>query len=248
MKKILITCGVIIISLSLTGQKIIDYKSWSNPTTFQTSQTPTITGFGEYSDSLQKVYDGKTFFANGNDYFQIESWADYYYWFTQKYWYKFKNPELYEYFYLTENNYEMARYVATQYLGKYYPSAITIQLDQSSKKTTINRTAGGGHYANNIKKVQELQKDLKDPINKVKVRTFNYDINTKKVKTSKQATKQRFDYSKPNESGVRTFQQKTRSTKAQSPQYRKTKSSGTRSGGSSKAKRTKSTRSKTKER
>ncbi|WP_462281387.1 hypothetical protein [Salinivirga cyanobacteriivorans] len=248
MKKLLLTSVVIIFSMSLFGQKIIDYKQWSNPKAFQTSPTPVITGFGAYSDSLSNVYDGKTFFANGTDYFQIESWADYYYWFTQKYWYKFKHPELYEYFYLTENDYEMARYVATQYLGKYYPSAITIQLGQDDKKNTTNRTAGGGHYANNMKKVQELQKDLRDPINKVKVRTFNYDINEGKVNAKREATKQRYDYSHPNNSGIRTFKHKTAPAKINSKRINQSKSRSTRSSGSSNAKRTKSKPSKSRER
>lgn len=247
MKNLFTIFLIVVFSTTLFGQKSISYKNWSSPVTFETSTTPVITGYGEYSDSLSEVYDGKTFYANGNDYFQIESWADYYYWFTQKYWYKFKNPELYEYFYLTENDYEMARYIATQYQGKYYPAPLAIELEGKDDESTINRTKKKINYANNTEKTKELKKDLKDPVNEVKVRAFSYDINKKKAQpASRRISNKRFDYSQPNKSGVRTFHNRTSPTKVRPTEHRKTRS--TKSKSRRKSKSSKSGSSKTRER
>jgi hypothetical protein len=90
---------------------------WSNPSFFAQSPKPLVTGYGEFSDSLSKVFQGKTFYANGDDYDQIETWADYYYWLIKKYPYKYINPELYEIYYLSGNDKGMVSYLQkTKYL------------------------------------------------------------------------------------------------------------------------------------
>ncbi len=211
MKKLIIVTALICISTFAFSQKV-SYLNWSNPVTFQTSPTPIITGFGEYSDSLSDVYDGKTFFANQNEYYQIESWADYYYWFTQKYWYKFEQPELYEYFYLTENDYEMARYIATQYRGKYYPAKIEIELRKGDDYK--NRTESPENYAQSMKSIHTLKKDLKNPINSVNVRTYTYDKQKKSQPAETKIKKNPFNYENPRSSGVRTFKSRRNSRSA----------------------------------
>ncbi len=222
MKKLIILTALICIAAFAFSQKV-NYKKWSDPIAFQTSPTPIITGFGEYSDSLSDVYDGKTFFANQNEYYQIESWADYYYWFTQKYWYKFEQPEIYEYFYLTENDYEMARYIATQYRGKYYPSKIQIELRKSDKYD--NRTQASENFAQNVKSVYKLKKDLKNPINSVNVRTYTYDKPKKNQSAKAKINSKPFDYENPHSSGIRTFKRRG-SASSSSGRSRSSSSSG----------------------
>jgi hypothetical protein len=85
--------------------------NWSDPGFFAQSSKPLLTGYGEFSDSLSKIYQGKTFFAHGDNYYLIETWADYYFWLTKKYSHKFKNPELYEYYYISGNDERMVSYL-----------------------------------------------------------------------------------------------------------------------------------------
>jgi hypothetical protein len=141
----------------------VSYLKWSDSSTFKNSPPPIVTGYGFYSDSLSKVFNGKTFYAMGNDYYIIESWADYYYWFTKKYWYKFKNPELYEMYYLANNDYGMASYIVSRYfLGKYYPSYIL--LDFHDLKILANRLADEKYFADQRRKLKEFEKELTESV------------------------------------------------------------------------------------
>lgn len=143
MKKTTLLTLLFLASLGLFSQSAItiEYYNWSNPTTFNLSPSPVINGYGVYSDSLSKAYNGKTFYEYNNEYYCIESWADYYYWFTQAFRYKFEDPQLYEYYYFSNDDYGMASYIASnKYLGKYYPSNILLTFKDKSLKNNRLQT------------------------------------------------------------------------------------------------------------
>ncbi|MCD6555572.1 MAG: hypothetical protein J7K64_00130, partial [Bacteroidales bacterium] len=111
MKKLLITTAILAFSIGAFAQEVPYYK-WSDHMTFMLSNQPIITGYGMYSDSLSKVFSGKTFYEYNNEYYPIESWADYYRWYILEYFWFFDEPALYEYFYIKKNDLEMAKYVS----------------------------------------------------------------------------------------------------------------------------------------
>jgi hypothetical protein len=129
MKKILITSlmGLILISAYSQRPRIVPYYNWSNPTSFQVSPAPLVTGYGYFSDSLSKVHKDTTFYEYQGEYYAITSWADYYLWYVNKYWYQFNEPQLYNFFYFTGNDYGMASYICGWYFKGYnYPSRICV--------------------------------------------------------------------------------------------------------------------------
>ncbi|MFC2103978.1 hypothetical protein ACFLS4_01335 [Bacteroidota bacterium] len=162
MKKITLLAIVLLTYQILISQSVnkIDYFNWSDPNTFQLSPSPVVHGYGFYSDSLAKLHDGKTFYEHNGEYYSIESWADYYYWFTQAYRHLFEDPQLYEYYYFTNDNYGMASYIAgSKYLGKYYPS--TVQINFADMQVDNNRLSTNDYFTeNDTKKVEMLNKQL----------------------------------------------------------------------------------------
>lgn len=126
------------------GKAVIWYKDWSNPLIFRYSPSPLITGYGEKSDSLKAVH-GSTFYELENEYVAIESWADYYYWFTKKYDVLFRQPaSVYETYYFLNDLNGMIKFVFfnENYKGDYFPSAIRIQFD--TKKQVRQIASEGG--------------------------------------------------------------------------------------------------------
>ncbi|MBA7699277.1 hypothetical protein ES703_107968 [subsurface metagenome] len=163
MKKIISITLLIALSLPVFCQanRTIDWYNWSDPITYLLSPNPVITGYGVLSDSLSEIHDGKTFYEYNNDYYSIETWADYYYWFTKKYWYQFREPQLYEFYYLTENDYGMASYIAGGYYrGYYYPSRIAIRF--TGRIVGKNRLGNNRHFAKNSKEITRLDRRLKN--------------------------------------------------------------------------------------
>ena len=52
------------------------------------------------------------FYENNGEYYPIRNWADYYLWYTQTYWFRFReNVAFYEYHYYAGNDEEMMRFV-----------------------------------------------------------------------------------------------------------------------------------------
>lgn len=161
MKKLVTILLISSLSLSAFSQvtKIVEWYDWSDPVTFQLSPMPVITGYGPLSDSLSNVYDGKTFYVYNGDYYMIDSWADYYYWYIQKYWYHFDDPGLYEFFYLTENDYGMAAYIAGDYYrAYYYPSRVMVRF--SDRTVYYNRLEDSRYMAETSKEISRLSRRL----------------------------------------------------------------------------------------
>ena len=129
MKKILIILVSVIISINITAQRFrtVAWYNWSNPIAFQLSASPLIQGYGYYSNSFSEVNNGVQYYEYAGEYYPIRSWADYYLWYVNKYSYNFIDADLYEYYYWTNNDFGMARYIASKkYRGHYYPSRIYI--------------------------------------------------------------------------------------------------------------------------
>jgi len=161
MKKTLLLTLLGIFSLGAFCQEIstLNYSKWSDPDTYKLSPSPSIKGYGFYSDSLSEAFDGKTFFEYNNEFYCIESWADYYYWFTKQYNHIFEDPQLYEYYYLSNDDYGMASYIASnKYLGKYYPSSINLNFDNHISE---NRLSNDSFIARSEKEIEVLRRKLK---------------------------------------------------------------------------------------
>jgi hypothetical protein len=125
----------------------IYFYDWSNPIFFAQSPKPPYTGYGELSDSLSKIFQGKTFYAIGDDYYQIETWADYYYWLTKKHPHKFLRPELYEFYYLSGNDEKMISYLQT---NCFYFSILRFDFrETSSSKRYIRMSTLDTHHGVN---------------------------------------------------------------------------------------------------
>jgi len=164
MKNILVAIIIAGISLNLNAQKLhsVEWYNWSNPITYKLSPSPYIAGYGFYSDSLSKLNNGETFYEANGEYYQIESWADYYFWYVNKYWYQFENPELYEYYYNIKDDFQMASYIASRsYKGRYYPSEIYLVFND--KHVDYNRLNKKSRYiASNERQIRRLNQ-TKEP-------------------------------------------------------------------------------------
>lgn len=137
----------------------IDYFNWSNPETFKSSPSPIVKGYGYYSDSLSKVFNDKEFYVHNNEYYCVESWADYYYWFTQEYRQLFEDPQIYEYYYFAGDDYGMASYIAShKYKGKFYPSPITLSFED--RIAEANRLATPKYTPKNDEDIETMHKEL----------------------------------------------------------------------------------------
>ena len=88
---------------------------------------------------MSDLYDGETFYEYDGEYYLIENWADYYYWFIKKYWWRFDTPLLYEYYYITGNDLGMCSYIASHYEGRYYPARILVNFMSYSPATNAMR-------------------------------------------------------------------------------------------------------------
>lgn len=139
MKKVLVILLALVASKSYS--QILTSFNWDNPTVFEISPSPFIRGYDEMSDSLFNVYQ-VNFYSYNNEYYPITSWADYYYWFTQKYWYRFSvSVAIYEYYYLTGNNCQMMEFVAgNYYLSDNYPSTCEISFNDGSVLNRLSNT------------------------------------------------------------------------------------------------------------
>lgn len=90
-------------------------QDWSDPVAFDWSH-PKIRGYGELSDSLKTIYPEQDFYEFNGTYYAIDTWADYYNWFTKKFWYRFTRPVgEYEAYYLIGDNQFMMEYVFNAY-------------------------------------------------------------------------------------------------------------------------------------
>lgn len=117
------TLALLILSLvSYSQSPIINRSTWDSPVAYENSSTPTLKAFGEHSDSLKSAY-GVQFLFHNNKYYHVNTWADYYLWFTQKYSYLFfLNADLYKAYYEAGDNFAMMDFVFNYYRGDILPT------------------------------------------------------------------------------------------------------------------------------
>lgn len=135
MKKLLFTFFLSILSISIYSQNtLLSIDNWSDSTVFRWSH-PTVRGYGQFSDSLANAIPGKAeFYEYQETYYSVNSWADYYYWFTNAYWYRFKRPVgEYEVFYLLGDNFMMVDWLNSQY-GSLFPNGLMQPEDPFSRQ------------------------------------------------------------------------------------------------------------------
>lgn len=127
MKKLIIILALFVVE-SASAQKLFTIQNWSDSTTFRWSH-PTIRGYSTLSDSLAQAVPGKAeFYYHDGSYYAVNSWADYYNWFTKAYWYRFNRPVVeYETFYLLGDNFMMVDWLLNQYNSKEYPDLMTVE-------------------------------------------------------------------------------------------------------------------------
>lgn len=115
---------------SQTAHKVPYYK-WSDPSSYQLGPAPVITGNGALTDSLLSIFEVRSVYEYNDEYFLINSWADYYLWYTNKYWFHFNMPELYQYYYNSDDDWGMVNFVANNFKGNYYPSKIIVTTEDN---------------------------------------------------------------------------------------------------------------------
>ncbi len=102
--------------------KKADWRDWSDSVAFFNGEEPLMKGFGTLSDTLSSLHSGKIFFECNEKYYVINSLKDYYYWFTQKHPFLFKDSvKHYAYFYVTGDDFGMARFVKENFTGRRLP-------------------------------------------------------------------------------------------------------------------------------
>lgn len=172
MKKILLVSILALLVCQGFSQppKGVSYFNWSNPTSFEVSTPPRVVGYGVLSSTLSKTFN-VDFFVFGDEYFKIDTWASYYYWFTQRYFYLFDQPDLYEFFYETKNDRGMVKFIAEHYRGKSLPSKINFR-GISSNKAILAK----GNSVNSVSLNEDIEKGYS------KVNEDNYLKRRKEIK------------------------------------------------------------------
>ncbi|OHX67928.1 hypothetical protein [Flammeovirga pacifica] len=105
----------------------IDVNDFNSYEAFSKSASPHIIGRGPLSDSLSNSNMVFDYYKAGNEYYPIESWADYFYWMSKEYAYLFNKPEIFEHFYEMKDNVQMIKYLSLNFSIWHFPSTIKIK-------------------------------------------------------------------------------------------------------------------------
>lgn len=183
MKKNIFLLFTITLSSMVFSQVKIDRYNWDSQVAFKNSGVPYEKTYGPLSDSLRTATaDGLTqFYFYDNEYYAINSWADYFLWYSKKYSWKFiEGTHAYEYYHLTNNNEEMMRFVfensqiSTNYSfassATFTPLTNRRRYDEpvlfERKITSVSSTNSNSTQSSDSKKVK-----FKKPVDKNSVKT-----------------------------------------------------------------------------
>jgi hypothetical protein len=195
---LILSCLFIINTANSRSLYVVPYWKWSCKITFKLSPSPLIKGYGYYSDSLSRAFNGVTFYEHYDEYYPIESWADYYLWFTKEYWFEFDQPELYEYYYIAKDDFGMAQYICSHcYRGRFYPARFAVSFPGRSvyvnnlSRRNIRRCIKNDSWENrNYDASAEIKKDNK---NRRKPIATKYDnirvVDREKLQNNKRDTR-----------------------------------------------------------
>ncbi|NQZ76786.1 MAG: hypothetical protein HRT61_11910 [Ekhidna sp.] len=116
MKNILTLFAFLTVGASF-GQLELNQFNWDDPGFYKNSGNPFVRGYGDLSDSLSALTNDEIdYYYHHGKYFAISTWADYYHWFTSKFWYRFGiSTDVYKFHYLTGNNIEMMRFLFNEF-------------------------------------------------------------------------------------------------------------------------------------
>lgn len=157
----LLACVSVSLAQEKRKAKKAHWENWSDSAAFYNGAEPLVLGYGPLSDTLSTIYDGKTFFEIKGRYYVINSLKDYYYWFTKKHPFLFRDSvERYEEFYELGNDFKMARFVKENFAGKRLPIKYkfwqgayknystdnTNGHEQVHQMPSVDYTPGGGKY------------------------------------------------------------------------------------------------------
>ncbi|MEQ6167108.1 MULTISPECIES: hypothetical protein [unclassified Ekhidna] len=149
----------LVIPLTLKSQNVISVNQWSDPITFEVSKTPLVKEYGSLSDSLKGEF-GVDFYFNSieNRYYAVESWADYYYWFTHLYPYLFRESILlYDHFYQSGDNAGMASFILSDnYLLDYYPSSFVLFFPESRLTKQMEESYSLNAYLDEVNSSEQV--------------------------------------------------------------------------------------------
>lgn len=159
----------------------VPYYNWSNPNIYQISPRPIIRGNTYTSDSIAEVLDFQEVYEHNGEFYPINSWADYYFWYTTKYSFNFDSPDLYEYYYYTKNDYNMVKYLVSNFTGSYYPARISVSIEGEPEiSSRYNKKILDNNPKQELKFAKRLSKEEKRyrNVTHTSVRMEDYGGNT----------------------------------------------------------------------
>jgi hypothetical protein len=127
MKKSYILFSILFIIYStINAQKkkenLASWYDWTDSTAFAEGPDPILKEFGPYSDSLSNAYNGMDVFVANGRYYVINTLADYYLWFIDRYPSLFKRSATRYYeFYALKYDVGLYDFVRRNYKGKHFP-------------------------------------------------------------------------------------------------------------------------------
>lgn len=167
---------LVVLAISVSGQSlknslhpfrastpaIVQVVNWSNSIVYMNSPSPVIKGYGPFSDSLKTALKAPDVLFFDNEYFPVQSWADYYLWYTKKYYFLFRTPQLYEAYYHAGDNLGMASFIASSrfYRSYYYPS--NILLDFPEGHSLDNQLAQQSRMAKGRNPLRQIMNNQKE--------------------------------------------------------------------------------------
>ncbi|MBD0403799.1 hypothetical protein [Flammeovirga sp. EKP202] len=143
-----------------TSYKEITVDQFDDYEAFVNSPPPHITGKGIKSDSLSYSNLVYEYYEAEDQYYAIESWADYYYWLSKKYTYLFNKPEIFEHFYQMKDNVQMIKYLSFNYSVWHFPSSIKIK-PHEALATHENRLSISYHIIKSEDDIEYMEDQLK---------------------------------------------------------------------------------------
>lgn len=121
--------------------KKVMWYDWYDSAAFFQGPKPLIVGIGPHTDSLSKSSGGIIVFEHDRLYYRVNCLADYYFWFTRKYSYLFRESvDVYEQIYFSGDSFGLAHFIHKNYKGKKlpvkfrFPHDPTIPLEPPPKK------------------------------------------------------------------------------------------------------------------
>lgn len=134
-----------VLSLASNAQKekpLALWYEWNDSTAFAMGPKPILENYGPLSDSLSKEYHNKKVLIANNQYYIVNTLADYYLWFIDRYPDLFKGSvDDYYDFYEIQNSLGLCDFVGKNYKGKHFPIPFNQDYEeyvQSDSEPTTN--------------------------------------------------------------------------------------------------------------